>query len=340
MKLSAFALIAALTSAFLPTQASASSRYRVWQPRISGGIDTNYNDNVLGLSEPRIQLFESGAAPQQFRIHSVDDTVLRSWLQGGIASHDNELGANLVVNTYLENSLKSSEQLSLYAQHRLDGGDALRATYTWLRKGYAGELESPKTPGLIESKFYDVHRFDSRFQHRLSERWRLTPRLAAQLLLYDEGTSDPRTLAGAELGLATTFQPRPWLDLALDLEFEQMSALAARSDFDRSYRRYAVELGPRFRMLGGHLVTSLLYRFAYRTYTTDNASALDPLHRDRSDPSHRIQARIEHSWRRVSVHLAYTRDDYRADAPGAPALTDEEMSFARNLVSAGVGLRY
>lgn len=327
-------LVGSFAAAAIPSASIAAG------PHFAGGVDFSYNDNVLGLSESRIQLFESGASPQQFRIDSVDDFVTRLWLQGGVAFDETTVGARLSVDRYVDNAIKSNEVMNLYLQHRVGWRDALRGSYTWLRRGYAGELEDPANPGVIESKFYDVHRFDTRFRHRFSDQWSLTPRLAGQLLLYDGGIDDPRTLGGAELGTAAGFDASEWLALAADVELEWMRAPARLSNYDRSFWRLAIEAGPVLRFLDDRLVGSLKYRYARRAYTTNNSAALDPIHRDRVDPAHHFDARLEYSWRIASAYLAYGRDDYSADISGAGNLSEEETSFTRNLVTIGLGVRY
>jgi hypothetical protein len=332
--------ILALWAALVSGTAFAGPSQRGLDTRFGAGLDFAYNDNVLGLSPARIQLFESGASPQQFRINSVDDFVIRPWVSGALSRRSTEFGTNLRVNLHRDNSIKNHELATFYVLHRFDRKDTLRSAYTLLHGGYAGELERPGSPGLIESKFFDVHRFDTRFQHRFNARWSLTPRLAGQLLLYDGGMNDTRTLAGFEGGLTTSYRPNEWLDLATDFDFEQMHAPASRADFDRSYRRVSFETGPTLRLLHGALVSSLRYGYAHRMFTTNNTAAQDPFHRDRADPAHQVRARVEYSWRIASAYLAYGRDDYRADAPAAPSLTDEETTFSRNLVTVGLGLHY
>jgi len=326
--------------ALLPALTRAEPSDGDWEPRLRGGLELLYNDNVLALSDARIDLFESGGAPERFRINSVGDYVVRSWLRGGLSFGGTEFGASLRSDQYVENSIKNNEQIGLYLRSRFDRNDALGLSYAWLRDGYAGELQEPGTDGVIDSAFFDVHDLDLRLVHRFSRLLSMTPRLAGRLFVYDGSLNNARSLAGGEVGLATRVEPLEWLDFVVDLGFEHLEALESRPDFDVSFQRYAVEAGPTVRLLGRDLYVSARYRYARRVFTTNNDETEDPSHRDRVDPSNQIQVRIEHFWERFSIYVAYERNDYHADIPGVPTLLDEDTTFTRNLFTIGTTLRY
>lgn len=331
----AVALISILPAAALGQPAGDSG----WEPRLRGGLEFTYDDNILFLSKSRISLFESGSAPQRFRIVSVGDYVVSPWVSAAARAGDTEVGAGLQLSFYVRNSIKNYELVHPYIRHRFDRDNLLLVSYSWLRDGYAGEFTDPNS-GSIQSVFYDVHSVTARFVHRFSRAAITTPRLGWRSRVYNHSQNDPRSYRGFEAGVASTLGPPEGLAFDLDLSFEDMAGPGRQSNYDVSFRRYSVEVGPVLRTPGRDVEFSLHYRYGIRRFTTANDPVADPGHAGRKDTSRQLHARAEYHFSRLLYGFGdYERQDFRTDIP-ALLLSEESASYSRNAFTLGLTRRY
>ncbi len=302
--------------------------------RVRARLEIEYTSNVLRLSEEEIDQVEDGTNPAKFRIHDVDDFIYRPEIEAALPFRlldaEGLAGLRAIAHLYQNNSILNHPELGAFLER---GGFSLE--YAFQPDVYRREYRALDS-GLFESAFYDQHDVEASQSLRVHEGVKLRPQAGLRFRDYDSPFNHRDAI---RYQLALRGRVRVMKDLEAVAEYEVLlnDAFASSGQPDTSYLEHGPELGLAYGPAAWEI--GVFYRFAVRDYTTGNAAAVDPGHRDREE--NRTRLVLKAGWKitkalAVDAELTDTRVD--SDRPSDAGATDEETDWERQEFV--VGLRY
>lgn len=317
--------------------APAAPRPEETKIEFEAGLDLEYNDNVLRLSDRDVRRLEDGTKPEKFRIEEPGDFIYSPWVEAalGFALFERPAAAGLRLRAHLyqDNSILNQEEITLFARQK-----PLDFEYALIPEAYRREYRNLDT-GQFESAFYTEHRFELGARFRPHEIVGLRPKIGLEFRDY-ESPFNHRDSLFYTAGLRGNVEVAEPLHVFLAYGFVLNDAFADSHQPDTSYLEHEIEPGVSVRPVP-EVAVELRYRFAHRRYTTDNAPAIDPGHRGRTDDRRRLALAVR--WKlskSLAVEADYRRSSVDSDLPNDPGATDEETSWRRNEILLGVAYQF